>query len=53
MIFFVYGLIGLFVANKTSPEDILFEANSSVKQESEIKIILGDIERGCGKAGGV
>ncbi len=44
MIFFAYGLIGIFVANKTSSEDIVFEANSSASKPAEAKTILVDIE---------
>lgn len=45
MIFFAYGLIGLLSANKTGSEDIVFEANSAVKQDpAEAKTILVDVE---------
>jgi competence protein ComEA len=44
MTFFAYGLIGLFVTNKAGSEDIVFEANSSSRQDSEAKTILIDIE---------
>ena len=43
MIFFAYGLIGLFLANKTSSDDIVFEA-SSQKNVIEVKTIFIDIE---------
>ena len=43
MIFFTYGLIGLFVANKTSTDNIVFEA-SSEKNSVEAKTIAIDIE---------
>lgn len=51
LIFFAYGLIGLLGANKTNPEDIIFEANSSVKQNSEAKNMLVDIEGAVVKPG--
>jgi competence protein ComEA len=51
LMFFAYGLIGLFGAGKTSPEDIVFEANSSAKQNSEAKTILIDVEGAVVKAG--
>jgi competence protein ComEA len=51
MIFFAYGLIGLFSASKSSSEDIIFEASSSVKQNSEINTILVDVEGAVVKPG--
>jgi competence protein ComEA len=51
MIFFAYGLIGLSSANKVSSEDIVFEANSSAKQNSEINTILVDVEGAVVKPG--
>jgi competence protein ComEA len=51
MIFFAYGLIGLFSANKVGSRDIVFEANSSAKQSSEINTILVDIEGAVVKPG--
>lgn len=52
MIFFAYGLIGLFAANKTSSEDIVFEASSSAKQNpSEMKTIFIDTEGAVVKPG--
>lgn len=51
MIFFAYGLIGLFVANDSASEDIVFEANSSAKPNSEIKTILVDVEGAVVKPG--
>ena len=45
MMFFVYGLIGLFMANKTSSDNIVFEASSSAKlSPTEVKTIFIDIE---------
>lgn len=44
MIFFIYGLMGLLAANKTSPEDIVFEANSVNGKQTEAKTMLVDIE---------
>lgn len=43
MIFFTYGLIGLFATNNTNSEDIVFEANSE-KNSVEVITILVDIE---------
>lgn len=51
LILFAYGLIGLFAANQSSSEDIVFEANSSVEQDSEAKTILVDIEGAVVKPG--
>jgi len=51
VIFFAYGLIGLFSANKTSSEDIVFEANSASKQNSEAKTILVDVEGAVARPG--
>lgn len=42
MIFFIYGLIGLFLANKAASDDIIFE--TSGKNSVEIKTIFIDIE---------
>jgi len=50
MIFFAYGLIGLFLANKSASENIIFEA-SSEKNSMEEKIILVDIEGAVVKPG--
>lgn len=50
LIFFAYGLIGLFVANKSS-ENIVFEANSADNKSAEIKTILVDIEGAVVKPG--
>lgn len=44
MIFFAYGLIGLFLTNKTASDDIVFEANSAKPNPSEAKTIFIDIE---------
>ena len=51
MIFFAYGLIGLFAANKSGSESITFEANSSTSQNSEAKTILVDVEGSVVKPG--
>lgn len=51
MIFFAYGLIGLFAANKTSPEDIVFEASAGKSSAVEVKTILVDIEGAVVKPG--
>ena len=44
MIFFAYGLIGLFGTNKTSSENIVFESKSAGNSPTEIKTISIDIE---------
>lgn len=51
MIFFAYGLIGLFAANKTSSEDIVFESNSAKQSPIEEKTILVDVEGSVVKPG--
>lgn len=51
MIFFAYGLIGLFAANKTSSEDIVFESNSAKQSPIEEKTILVDVEGSVVKQG--
>lgn len=50
MIFFAYGLIELFLANKTSSGDIVFEA-SSEKNTIEVKTIFIDVEGAVVKPG--
>ncbi len=50
MMFFAYGLIGLFVSNKTASEDIVFEVSSG-KNSNEEKIILVDVEGAVVKPG--
>jgi len=50
VIFFTYGLMGLFAANKASSEDIVFEA-SSEKNAAEAKTISVDIEGAVVKPG--
>lgn len=50
MTFFIYGLIGLFLTNKTASDDIIFEA-SSEKNSFEIKTIFIDIEGAVVKPG--
>lgn len=44
MIFFIYGLIGLFWDNKPASEDVVFESSSGEKESTEAKTILVDIE---------
>lgn len=51
MIFFAYGLIGIFVSSKTVSDDIVFEANSAQQSPSEVKIIFIDIEGAVVKPG--
>lgn len=51
MMFFVYGLIGLFLSNKSASESIVFEANSEEKTSDEIKSIFVDIEGAVVKPG--
>jgi competence protein ComEA len=52
MIFFAYGLIGLLATDKTGSQDIIFEADSSAKQNSvEVKTILVDMEGAVVKPG--
>jgi competence protein ComEA len=52
MIFFAYGLIGLFLSNKSASESIIFEASSSAKQNPmEVKTIVVDIEGAVVKPG--
>jgi competence protein ComEA len=51
MMFFACGLIGLFSANKATSEDIVFEASSSAKQNSEINTISVDVEGAVVKPG--
>jgi len=50
VIFFAYGLIGLFLANKSASENITFE-DSSEKNSMEEKTILVDIEGAVVKSG--
>lgn len=51
MMFFAYGLIGLFLTNKTASDDIVFEANSAQQNPSEAKTIFIDIEGAVVKPG--
>lgn len=52
MIFFAYGLIGIFAISKTSSDDIVFDASSSAKQNpAEVKTIFVDIEGAVVKPG--
>jgi competence protein ComEA len=44
LIFFAYGLIGSFAVSRAGSEDIVFEANPSIQQNSEAKTILVDVE---------
>lgn len=50
MIFFVYGLIGLFLTNKTASDDIVFEP-SAEQSSKEAKTIFIDIEGAVVKPG--
>lgn len=50
MIFFIYGLIGLLVQQKSASEDFIFET-SSEKNDIEIKTIFIDIEGAVVKPG--
>lgn len=50
LIFFAYGSIGLFSANKASSEDIVFEA-SAEQGSKEAKTILVDVEGAVVKPG--
>jgi competence protein ComEA len=43
LIFFAYGLIGLFSTNKTGAEGIIFESNSVKQTQVEVKTILVDV----------
>jgi competence protein ComEA len=51
MIFFAYGLIGLFSANKLGSQNIVFEANSTVNNKTETKTMSVDIEGAVVKPG--
>jgi competence protein ComEA len=51
LMFFIYGLIGSFMASRVGSEDIVFEANSSTEQNSQAKTILVDIEGSVVKPG--
>lgn len=51
MIFFTYGLIGLFASSKSASEDIVFEASSPEQNPAEVKIIFIDIEGAVVKPG--
>src|SRR3989344_4064277 len=51
MIFFAYGLIGLFLSNKTDSDDIVFEANPTSNDSTEAKTIFIDIEGAVVKPG--
>lgn len=51
MIFFAYGLIGLFASNKSASSDIVFEANSANSKPAEAKTILVDIAGAVVKPG--
>lgn len=44
LMFFIYGLIGLFFTNKTASDEVIFEASSSKQNQSEAKTIFVDIE---------
>ncbi len=51
MIFFTYGLIGLFATNETNSGDIVFEANSASDKQAQVKTILVDVEGAVVKPG--
>lgn len=51
MIFFVYGLIGLFVSGRSASEDIIFESNSVKSASTEAITIAVDIEGAVVKPG--
>ena len=51
MIFFAYGLIGLFVSSKSASEDIVFEANSAKQNSTEARTVAVDIEGAVVKPG--
>ena len=51
MIFFAYGLMGLFSANKSASENVTFEASSTNSKPAEVKTILVDIEGAVVKPG--
>jgi len=51
MMFFAYGLIGLFAANKIGSEEIIFEASSVEQNPVEVKTIFVDIEGSVVKPG--
>lgn len=51
LIFFGYGLIGLFLTSKTSSDDIVFESSSSKQNPTEIRRIFVDIEGAVVKPG--
>lgn len=51
MMFFIYGLIGLFVANKANSEDVVFEANSANDKATQVKTIFVDVEGAVIKPG--
>lgn len=44
VIFFIYGLIGLLLTNKTPSNDIVFDANSAQQNRSEVRTIFIDVE---------
>ncbi len=51
MIFFTYGLMGLFVSGKSSPDDVVFEASSANQNAPETRTILVDVEGAVLKPG--
>jgi DNA uptake protein ComE-like DNA-binding protein len=51
MIFFVYGLIGLFSSDKAASNQVVFEASSAKSDSSEAKTILVDMEGAVVKSG--
>jgi competence protein ComEA len=44
LMFFAYGLIGLFFSNKSASESIVFESSAEQNSSSESKTILVDVE---------
>ena len=54
MIFFAYGLIGLFISNNSSSNDVVFQASSDTSfqnSQKEIKTIFVDVEGAVVKPG--
>ncbi|MBI4089257.1 MAG: ComEA family DNA-binding protein [Candidatus Levybacteria bacterium] len=50
MIFFVYGLIGIFLETRTSSDNIVFEANSQ-KESPQLEAVFVDVEGAVAKPG--
>jgi competence protein ComEA len=51
LIFFIYGLIGLFSSNNSASDNIIFESDSTKQNMNEEKTILVDIEGAVVKSG--